>query len=69
MKLRRVGDRTGRWAKQLPAARRALSLSKHIERSPRNLWSVGYTIFTGLLHDRFLRPTAGMSTVSGSQYQ
>jgi hypothetical protein len=39
-----------------PAARRVLSLSKHIERSPRNLWSVGYITFTGLPHDRFLRP-------------
>jgi len=52
-----VGDRTARWAKQLPAARRCLSSSKLVERSPRHLCSAGYTIFTGLLHDTFLRPT------------
>src|SRR6516165_6153743 len=51
-----VGDRTARWAKQLHAARRCLSGSKLVERSPRHLCSVGYTIFTGLLHDTFLRP-------------
>jgi hypothetical protein len=52
-----ITDRSGRWAEQPPAARRALSLRKYIERSPRNLWSVGYITFTGLPHDRFLRPT------------
>jgi hypothetical protein len=51
-----VGDRTARWAKQLHAARRCLCGSKLVERSPRHLCSVGYTIFTGLLHDTFLRP-------------
>ena len=52
-----AGDRTARWAKQLHAARRALSLSTHVERSPRNLCSAGYTTFTGLLRNQFLRPT------------
>jgi hypothetical protein len=52
-----VGDHTARWAKQLHAARQCLSGSKLVERSPRHLCSAGYTIFTGLLPDKFLRPT------------
>jgi hypothetical protein len=60
-----VDDHTARWAKQLPAARRCLSGSKLVERSPRHLCSAGDTIFTGLLQDTFLRPTAG-STHSSS---
>src|SRR5215510_5700122 len=44
-----VGDRTAHWAKQLHAARRRLSGSKLVERSPRHLCSAGYIIFTGLL--------------------
>jgi transposase InsO family protein len=42
---------------QLHVGRRALSPSNHVERSPRNLYSAGYTTFTGLLRDRLLRPT------------
>jgi hypothetical protein len=47
------------WCRVLSTARRARSISKHVERSPRNLCSAGYTTFTGLLHDQFLHPTAG----------
>jgi hypothetical protein len=53
-----VGDHTARWAKQLHAARRCLSRSKHVERSLRHQCSAGYTISTGRLHDKFLHPTA-----------
>jgi hypothetical protein len=53
-----VGDRAARWAKQRHVVRRALSPSNHVERSPRNLYSAGYTTFTGPLRDRLLRPTA-----------
>src|SRR5215467_2875726 len=52
-----VGDRTARWGKQLHAVRRCLSGRKHVERSLRHLCWAGYTIFTALLHDKFLRPT------------
>jgi len=53
-----AGDRTARWAKPLHAAKEGPSLGKHAQRSPPNLCSVGYTTFTALLHDKFLRPTA-----------
>src|SRR5262249_8295667 len=33
------------------------SLGKHAQRSPPNLCLEGYTTFTALLHDKFLRPT------------
>jgi hypothetical protein len=59
--IQSLADRTARSAKQLHGARRARSLSKHVERSLRNLCSAGYTTFTGLLHDRFLRPTGHSS--------
>jgi len=51
-----VGNHTARWVKQIPPARRCLAGSKLVERSPRHLCSAGYTIFTGPLHDKFLRP-------------
>jgi hypothetical protein len=52
-----AGDRTARWAKPFHAAKEGPSLGKHAQRSPPNLCSVGYTTFTALLHDKFLRPT------------
>jgi hypothetical protein len=52
-----AGARTARWARQFHAARQGPSLGKHAERSPRNLCLAGYTTFTALLHDKFLRPT------------
>ena len=52
-----VGDRTVRWAKSRHAAKQGPSLGEHAQRSPPNLCSVGYTTFTALLHDKFLRPT------------
>jgi len=55
-----VGDPTARWAKQLHAASQCLSLREHAERSPRHLRSAGYTIFTKLLQDKSLRPTAAL---------
>jgi hypothetical protein len=42
-----VGDRTARWAKQPHAARRCLSGSKHVQRSPRHLCSADYTYLPG----------------------
>jgi hypothetical protein len=51
-----AGDRTARWARHLHAARQGPSLGKHAERSPPNLCLAGYTTFTALLHDKFLRP-------------
>ena len=48
---------TARWAKQLHVAIQCHFRSKHVERSPWHLCSVGYTIFIALLHDKFLRPT------------
>ena len=53
-----AGDRTVRWAKSLHAAKQGPSLGKHPQRSPPNLCVEGYTTFTALLHDKFLRPTA-----------
>jgi hypothetical protein len=52
-----AGDRTAHWARQLHAARQGPSLGKHADRSLRNLCLAGYTTFTALLHDKFLRPT------------
>ena len=52
-----AGDRTVRWAKSRHAAKQGSSLSKHAKRSLPNLCSEGYTTFTALLHDKFLRPT------------
>ena len=52
-----AGDRTARWAKPLHAAKEGPSLGKHAQRSPPNLCLEGYTTFTALLHDKFLRPT------------
>ena len=52
-----ASDRTARWARQFHAARRGPPLGKHAERSSRNLCLAGYTAFTVLLHDKFLRPT------------
>jgi hypothetical protein len=52
-----AGDRTVRWAKSRHAAKQGPSLGKQAQRSPPNLCSVGYTTFTALLHDKFLRPT------------
>jgi hypothetical protein len=52
-----AGDRTVRWAESRHAAKQSPSLGKHAQRSPPNLCSVGYTTFTALLHDKFLRPT------------
>jgi hypothetical protein len=52
-----AGDRTVRWAKSRHAAKQGPSLGEHAQRSPPNLCSVGYTTFTALLHDEFLRPT------------
>src|SRR5215831_13206477 len=53
-----AGDRTARWARQFHASRQGPSLGKYAERSSRNLCLAGYTTFTALLHDKFLRPTA-----------
>jgi hypothetical protein len=53
-----AGARTARRARQFHAARQGPSLGRHAERSPRNLCLAGYTTFTALLHDKFLRPTA-----------
>jgi hypothetical protein len=63
-----VGDRTARWAKQLHVARRARSISKHVERSRRNLCSAGYTAFAGLLHDQFLRPGVLQRQIGKEEY-
>jgi hypothetical protein len=52
-----AGDRTVRWAKSRHAAKQGNSLGKHAQKSPPNLCSEGYTTFTALLHDKFLRPT------------
>jgi hypothetical protein len=52
-----AGDRTVRWAKPRHAAKQGPSLGKHAQRSSPNLCSEGYTTFTALLHDKFLRPT------------
>jgi hypothetical protein len=59
-----AGDRTVRWAKPRHAAKQGPSLGKHAQRSPPNLCSVGYTTFTALLHDKFLRPTAAELCIS-----
>ena len=53
-----AGAPTARCARQFHAARQGPSLGKHAERSSRNLCLAGYTTFTALLHDKFLRPTA-----------
>ena len=60
-----AGDRTVRWAKQFHAARQGRSLGKHAERPPRNLCLAGYTTFTTLLHDEFLRPTTRFGYSAG----
>jgi hypothetical protein len=60
-----AGDRTARWARQSHAARQGPSLGKHAERSSRSLCLAGYTTFTGLLHDKFLRPTGWDRGASG----
>ena len=52
-----AGARTARWARQFHAARQGPSIGKHAERSSRNLCLTGYTTFTALLHDKFLRAT------------
>jgi hypothetical protein len=52
-----AGDRTARWARQFHAAERGPSLGKRAERSSWSLCLAGYTTFTALLHDEFLRPT------------
>jgi hypothetical protein len=51
-----AGDRIARWARQFHAARQGPSPDMHAERSSRNLCLAGYTTFTALLHDKFLRP-------------
>jgi hypothetical protein len=61
-----AGDRTARWAKPLHAAKQGPSLGKHAQRSPPNLCLEGYTTFTALRHDKFLRPTGLSDAVPGT---
>ena len=59
-----AGDHTVRWAKSRHAAKQGNSLGKHAQKSPPNLCSEGYTTFTALLHDKFLRPTIARALYS-----